>query len=139
MGGPGAQLLAIKRITMSSEPVVNVKLDVDCPNEPGKLPCTLYFMSTATWAVTRSTTATSKSANSFVALWEATSGCKALIHLSTTFHFFSEMLCNSRPVQWCNFRSSAQAFSVAVLPHFSVSFGLSFRQVVVRTVTLFLS
>merc|ERR1712078_744504 len=43
--GRGAQLLAIKRITMSSKPVVNVKLDVDCPNEPGKLPCTLYFMS----------------------------------------------------------------------------------------------
>jgi pre-mRNA-splicing helicase BRR2 len=43
--GPSARLLAIKRITMSSKPVVNVKLDVDCPEEPGKLPCTLYFMS----------------------------------------------------------------------------------------------
>jgi pre-mRNA-splicing helicase BRR2 len=42
--GPSAHLLAIKRITMSSKPVVNVKLDVEC-NEAGKQNCTLYFMS----------------------------------------------------------------------------------------------
>ena len=29
----------------SSKPSVNVKLDVELPQEPGKLACTLYFMS----------------------------------------------------------------------------------------------
>merc|ERR1719421_1306250 len=43
--GNTAQLLAIKRITMSSKPSVNVKLDVELPQESGKLACTLYFMS----------------------------------------------------------------------------------------------
>jgi len=45
--GANAQLLAIKRITLasSSKPVVNVKLDVELPQEAGKLACTLYFMS----------------------------------------------------------------------------------------------
>lgn len=45
--GADAQLLAIKRITLasSSKPVVNVKLDVELPSDPGKLMCTLYFMS----------------------------------------------------------------------------------------------
>jgi pre-mRNA-splicing helicase BRR2 len=43
--GNSAQLLAIKRITMSNKPTVNVKLDVELPQESGKLQCTLYFMS----------------------------------------------------------------------------------------------
>lgn len=43
--GTSAQLLAIKRITMSNKPSVNVKLDVELPKESGKLQCTIYLMS----------------------------------------------------------------------------------------------